>query len=407
MNRDLRRPRGWLRHYAGLLGPDSLAAQRVSLERGAGARVRRVAQLALERPGGRRRAPMRSLIATPGAKLRWRSVPEPPAPPPLGAVVAPLAVSTCDIDCPVLLGATQIPLPLHPGHECVAEVLSVGSQVGTVAPGDRVVVPFQINCGECAACRAGNTGNCLAVPPLAMYGLGFAGGLWGGAFADRLAVPFADAMLVALPDGIEAAAAASVADNVADAYRHVAPHLPALLDADPSVRVLVLGACSQRSLFAASLPLYTGMIALALGAREVHLCDARLEVRAHARRLGMRTLRPRELRRCEPFGLVADISAGRLAIALGATAPDGVCSSAGGLHRSARFPLVGAYVRNATLHVGRTHARALIPAVLDLMASGQLRPELVTTTLAPLEDAPRVLSEHVRDPHSIKAVFVA
>ena len=41
---------------------------------------------------------------------------------------------------------------------------------------------------------------------------------------EQLAVPYADAMLVALPDGIEPVAAASVADNVCDAHRHVAPH---------------------------------------------------------------------------------------------------------------------------------------------------------------------------------------
>ena len=61
-----------------------------------------------------------------------------------------------------------------------------------------------------------------------MYGFGIAGGLWGGVIADQLAVPFADAMLVPLPDGIDVVAAASVADNVSDGYRHVAPHLPAL-----------------------------------------------------------------------------------------------------------------------------------------------------------------------------------
>ena len=50
----------------------------------------------------------------------------------------------------------------------------------------------------------------------------------GRVIADQLAVPFADAMLVPLPDGIDVVAVASVADNVSDGYRHVAPHLPAL-----------------------------------------------------------------------------------------------------------------------------------------------------------------------------------
>jgi alcohol dehydrogenase len=114
------------------------------------------------------------------------------------------------------LGATPFLTPLQFGHECVAEVLAVGSDVTECRPGQRVVGPFQISCGGCAACSAGRTGNCETVPPIAMYGFGVSGGHWGGAVADELAVPYADGMLVALPRGIEPAAVASVADNIPD-----------------------------------------------------------------------------------------------------------------------------------------------------------------------------------------------
>lgn len=311
------------------------------------------------------------------------------------------------MDCPLLLGAIQLPLPLHPGHECVAEVLSVGDQVGSVTPGDRVIVPFQISCGSCPACLAGYTGSCASVPPVSMYGFGFAGGHWGGAFADELAVPYADAMLVALPGGVDPAAAASVADNVCDAYRHIGPHLPALLQHDPDVRVLVLGATTKRPLFTPSCPLYTGLIARAMGARSVCFADTRESVRAHAERLGMEAVHPRKLRGMSPFPLVADVSVDGLRVALQSTAADGVCSSSGSLHRQARIPFVSMYVRNTTLHIGRAHVRSLIPAVLDLMTDGGLRPEAVTTTVASLDDAPRVLHEHLRDGDSVKTVLIA
>jgi alcohol dehydrogenase len=322
-------------------------------------------------------------------------------------VVRPIAAATCDLDCPLVLGATQIPLPLHLGHECVAEVLSVGCDVASVAPGDRVVVPFQISCGACAPCRNGLTGSCTGVPPVSMYGFGFAGGHWGGAYADELAVPHADAMLVPLPAGVDPAAAVSVADNVCDAYRHIALHLPALLARDADTPVLVVGALDRRSLFTPSVPLYAGLIATALGARRVVLADARVHVREHARRIGLDAVAPRRLRYMPPFPLVADVSADRVDVALRCTAPDGVCSSSGGLHRAARLPFLQMYIRNATLHVGRTHARALMPAVLELIASGRLRPEVLTTRVAPLDDAPAVLSEHIRDPRSVKTVLVA
>ena len=412
MNRTRRhRPRGWLRHYAGFLSPGAAAATPVVLERDNQERLRRLAATVSDSARQRvrpTRPRMRALIAAPGGRLRWRDVPAPPPPGPLGAVVHPIAASTCDLDCPLTLGATQLPLPLHLGHECVADVLAVGERVTTVKVGDRVVVPFQINCGVCEPCRAGRTGSCTGVPPISMYGMGLAAGHWGGAFSDQLAVPYADAMLVTLPDGIDPIAAASVADNVCDGYRHIAPHLPLLLQNDPSAEVLILAATTPKTLFTASLPLYTGLIARAYGARNVTLADARPRIREHAQRLGLDALHPRELRRRRrpPAPLVVDVNTNE-GLALANTAPDGICSSSGGLHRSGRIPLLRMYVRNAAFYVGRTHARALIPEVLDLMVDGRLHPEAIPMTVAPLDDATSVLREHFLSRESVKTVLTA
>ena len=403
------RPRGWLRHYGGLLSGDAAAGMGVAFERDGARRARQVAAVALDRARQRAtntRPRMRALQAAPGGRLRWQEVPTPPPPGPDGAVVRPLASATCDLDCAIALGASQFPLPLHLGHECVAEVLAVGDRVSSVASGDRVVVPFQINCGRCPACLAGRTGNCTGVPPVSMYGMGLVGGLWGGAFAEQLAVPYADAMLVALPDGVDPVLAASVADNICDAYRHVAPHVPRLLSENPDGAVLILAATRRRFFFSPSLPLYTGLIARAYGAHDVHVADARPGVREHARRLGLDALHPRELRKLDRAPLVIDVSGGDLHLALARTAPDGVCTSSGSLHRSARVPALRMYGRNVTLHFGRTHARALIPAVLELLAAGRLDPRPVITNVAPLEDAPRALGEHFRG-GGVKTVLTA
>jgi len=227
-----------------------------------------------------------------------------------------------------------------------------------------------------------------------MYGMGLASGHWGGAFSDQLAVPYADAMLVALPEGIDPVAAASVADNVCDAYRHIAPYVSKLLDADPDSEVLILAAMRPRLRFGASNPLYAGLIALALGARNVQLVDARPHVRAHAERLGLGTLHPRELRHRAPAPLVVDTTVNDLGRALSSTAPDGICTSAGSFHPRMRVPALRMYVRNVTLHVGRTHVRSLIPQVLELMRDEQLKPETVITSIAKLDEAPSVLREH-------------
>ena len=349
---------------------------------------------------------MRAVLASPGAKLRWRQT---PAPAPAGAdsaVVRPIAAATCDIDCPFVLGATQLLLPAHIGHECVAEVLSVGGNVTSVRPGDRVIVPFQINCGACANCRVGRTGNCLSVPPLSAFGMGMLTGHFGGTFAERLAIPYADAMLVGLPDGVDPVAAASVSDNICDAYRHVAPHLGELLRVDPDAQVLVFAALSRRPTFSASVPLYTALIARALGARTVALVDSRAGVRAHAEKLGIEALRPDELKGRPRAALVAHISADPLGRAVAHTAPDGICSSSGGLHRSASLPMLDMFIRQVTIHVGIPHVRALVPDVLRLIAGGSFRPQDVITTLGAFEDAPALLREHVLS-GATKTVLVA
>jgi alcohol dehydrogenase len=229
-----------------------------------------------------------------------------------------------------------------------------------------------------------------------MYGFGVAGGHWGGAYSERLAVPYADAMLVPLPAAIDPVAAASVADTVCDGYRHVAPYLPGLLAADADAEVLIVGSITRRTAFSGSVPLYAGLAARALGARRIAVADRRPAIRELAQRLGLEVLSARDLRRRRPAPLVVEASGhpAGLRLALASTAPDGVCSCAGSLQRRVRIPALAMYGRNVTLHVGRTHARTLIPDVLELIARGRLHPEAVTTTLDSLDRAPAALREH-------------
>lgn len=393
------RPRGWIGHVVELAtSPTALPAAQVALERSARERVQRMTSIAADRRRERRhpsRPRMRALVARPGGRLDWRDVPAPPPPAPDGAVVHPVAVATCDLDRAMALGRTAFPLPMQFGHECVAEVVEVGDAVASVRPGDRVVVPFQISCGGCAPCRAGLTSNCASVPPISMYGFGLVGGQWGGALADLLAVPFADGMLVPLPAGISAVAAASVADNVADGYRGIAPYLPELLARDPDAEVLILADLGRRPPLSASVPLYAGLVAQALGAHRVHLVDRRAYVRRHAERLGF--VVHRALRDVPAAALVVDstVSPRGPLEAISRTAPDGVCISLGSLSRSSKIPAALMYGRNVRYELSRSHARANIPRVLELMRTGALRPEAVTTDVGALDRADAVIREHI------------
>ena len=219
-------------------GPEQ-AAQRADLTIADARRRARTGPRPAEcRRAARGRAPAARTPATPGGlmqqltmtadrQVEWWDVPAPALQGPGEALVRPLAVALCDLDQPILRGDAPIPGPIAIGHEFVAEVTEVGDDVRSVAPGDRVVVPFQISCGACVRCRAGQTGDCTSVPPRSMYGFGIFGGDWGGALVDLVRVPFADAMLVAAPAGIAPAVLASASDNIPDGWRTVAPHLAA------------------------------------------------------------------------------------------------------------------------------------------------------------------------------------
>ena len=381
----------------------------LAAERDLGRRVSRIRRLGADRVAEWRRPTrprMRTLVVRSPGRLEWRDVPAPPPPGPEAAVVRPLAMATCDLDRPLALGRTAFPTPLQLGHECVAEVVSVGDDVRRFAVGDRVVVPFQVSCGRCAACVRGLTGNCRGVPPLAMFGFGIAGGLWGGVLSDQVSVPFADAMLVSLPRGVDPAAAASSADTLSDAYRHVGPYIEEVRRHPDGPAVIALGAVDRSSPFSASMPLFAGLVTRALlPEADFLLVDERPWVRDRAEWLGLAAA-PTSGLRGRRAALVVDSSASPrgLRLALGAVAPDGRCSCAGILHASARIPASLMFGRNVTLSIARSHVRQAIGPVLDLLASGRLDPTGVITQQGPFDDAVALLDAHLRGP-DIKTVL--
>lgn len=405
------RPASPLRRVAVTLSGGSRSVATVALGRDAGSRLRRLGAVAADRLSQRRRptrAPMRALVVRGPGRLAWRSVPIPAAPGPTAALVRPIAMATCDLDRPIALGYTAFATPLHLGHECVGEVVSVGEQVRAVVAGDRVVVPFQISCGACAACRLGLTGNCRGVPPLSMFGFGVSGGLWGGVIADLLSVPYADAMLVPLPVNVTPEAAASSADTLSDAYRHVGPYVEEVQRHPDGAAVTVVGAVDRRSPFSASVPLYVGLITRALlPEADLLIIDERPWVRDHAERLGLAAGPVRALQgRRSPLVVDSSASPVGLKLALSAVAPDGRCSCAGLLHASAKIPASLMFGRNVTLTIARSHIRLAIPPVLELLSAGSLDPTGVTTQQGPLDDAVELISAHLRGP-DVKTVLLA
>ncbi len=80
------------------------------------------------------------VLAEPGV-VRWHDAPEPELVP-YGAILKPIAVTPCSSDVHTVFGGGSPKQPnLVLGHECIAEVLEVGSEVKDFRPGDRVAVP--------------------------------------------------------------------------------------------------------------------------------------------------------------------------------------------------------------------------------------------------------------------------
>jgi threonine dehydrogenase-like Zn-dependent dehydrogenase len=86
--------------------------------------------------------------------VRVCEVPEPQLLSPRDAIVRVTLTTICGSDLHLYDG--HVPSMQEGdilGHEFMGEVVSVGSGVENLRPGDRVVVPFAISCGRCATTR--------------------------------------------------------------------------------------------------------------------------------------------------------------------------------------------------------------------------------------------------------------
>jgi threonine dehydrogenase-like Zn-dependent dehydrogenase len=330
---------------------------------------------------------MRQITVVAPGKLEWREVDAPRVEASGEAIIEPVAVANCDLDPAFIRGIVPVQGSFAFGHEGIGRVVDAGDAVTVAKPGDVVAVPFQITCGMCRACVRGATASCSGVEPrMAMYGMApLARKEWGGLLSDQVRVPYADAMLVPVPAGVDPVAAASISDNLPDAWRTVGPQLEQF----PGASVLIIGGG------ALSVGLYATAIARTFGA-EVTYVDADEHRGAIARSLGASVIVAETYPRKVGSHLItvhASADPEGLYCALRSTAGDGVCTSVGIFNPETPMPLFEMYSRNVTFIIGRVSARPAMPRLLGLIASGALRPQLVTTRVVKGDEAPEALLE--------------
>jgi alcohol dehydrogenase len=329
---------------------------------------------------------MRALYFIERGRFEWRDVAAPMLMADTDAIVRPLAVARCDLDFHIARGTVPFKGPFAFGHESVGEVIDAGPAAG-VAPGDRVVVPFQLSCGRCGNCRRGFTATCESYPWLANFGLGGGGRVdYGGALSAAMRVPFADHMLVRLPDGVSPETAASACDNIADGWRGVGPQLAAR----PGATVLVIGGGAQ------SVGLYAAGCAVAAGAGRVLYLDDDADRRARAVAMGAEAAPVAGAEPAEPFEIVVDANAtaASLTFALQAAARNAILTSVGiHLTPTTAVPLTQAYYKGLTFATGRVDSRTHLPAVLECLRCGSLHADHVTHRIASFDEAADAMAE--------------
>jgi S-(hydroxymethyl)glutathione dehydrogenase / alcohol dehydrogenase len=300
------------------------------------------------------------------------------------------------------------------GHEFVGVVEEVGSGVRNLQAGDRVIVPFNIACGQCYFCLKGLTSNCHNANPNAtavgaIYGYSHTTGGYDGGQAEFVRVPYADVGPMKIPDDIDDDDAALCTDAYPTGYQ--AAEMAGIKRGDAVVvfgagpvglfaarsawfmgagRVLVVDEYDYRLEFARrfaqcetlnfrdvadpvwSLKKATDWLGWDAAIEAVG-CEARGS--AFQRALGVR-----------PFKLQGG-SATALFWAIDSVRKGGVVSLVGAFGPTMNLVNIGAAMnKGLTLRMNQASVRRYLPRCIEHIQAGHIRPKDVITHRLPLEE---------------------
>lgn len=280
----------------------------------------------------------------------------------------------------------DIKLPHVPGHELSGVVVEAGREVREWRGGERVTLPFVCGCGICEQCVSGNQQVCDH-----QFQPGFTA--WGG-FAEYVAIEYAEANLVRLPDELDFVTASSLGCRFATSYR-------AVVDQGKVAEgqwVAVYG-CGGVGLSAI-------MIAAAFGARviAVDIDDEKLEF---ARSVGAEfTINANST---DPAAAILDISGGGAHTSLDAFgSPESCFNSISSLRKRGKHIQVGimeAGQHKTAIPMDKVIARELeiigshgmqahrYPEMIEMIRQGKLAPRKLIRKTVSLEDSIHTLVE--------------
>ena len=319
------------------------------------------------------------------------------------------------------------------GHEFMGEIVETGAGVTKLQKGDRVVIPFTINCGHCHWCNQELYSLCDETNPDAeklrvmngqsaagLFGYSHLYGGYDGGQAEYVRVPYADATHLKVPSHLSDEQVLFLTDIFPTGYQ-------AAVNADvkPGSTVAVWGA--------GPVGLFAIKSAFLLGAERVFAIDdvpKRLEM---ARAAGAIPIDRSEVK---PYDALMEATNGMLpecvidAVGLEAhgsglidTVYDRVktatyqetdrphalreailCAQKGGTVSIPgvyagivdKFPIGAAFGKGLSFKMGQTHVLKHAPKLLAHIEAGDIDPTFLVTHRAPLDEAPK-LYETFRD----------
>lgn len=312
------------------------------------------------------------------------------------------------------------------GHEFLGEVVEVGPAINRLRPGDRVIVPFLIACGNCSYCEedlfafcdnsnpnAWMTDNLYGQPAAGLFGYSHMLGGYAGGQAEYVRVPYADVGPLKIPEELSAEKALFLTDIFPTGYQaaencnlrpgdivavwgcgpvgQFAIHSASLLGAE---RVIAIDRIPERlelaRRYSAAIALNYDNVDIAEALRDItggrgpDACIDAVGLEAHGwglaawydsakHKLWLESDRPTALRQainaCRKGGTVS------------------IPGVYGGFID--KFPIGAAFAKGLTLRMGQTHVHKYASALLAQILADEIDPSFVISHRLSLDEAAR------------------